>query len=75
MPINNIIREGDWLIPKDIETPQGPESGPIIYRIFKRQESIHKNVTVGVFTNQLTKVMKDIENRMRSFVLTCRSFC
>jgi hypothetical protein len=31
-----IIKEGDWLLPKKIETPQGPESGPIIYRIFKR---------------------------------------
>jgi len=61
----NTVKDGDWLIPKEIETPQGPESGPIIYRIFKRQESIHKNVSVDIFIDQLAKVMKDIESRMR----------
>jgi len=63
----SIIKEGDWLIPKDIETPQGPESGPILYRIFKRQESSNQSVSVEVFIDQLSKVMKDIENRMRRF--------
>jgi len=67
MTTNTIIKEGDWLLPKEIETPQGPESGPIIYRIFKRQESAYKNVTANIFINQLVKVMKDIEARMRTF--------
>lgn len=75
MGSSSVIKEGDWLIPKDIETPQGPESGPIIYRIFKRQESISKNVQVEVFTNQLAKVMKDIEGRMRRLSLTFRDLC
>jgi len=67
MKTNTIIKEGDWLVPKEIESPQGPESGPIIYRIFKRQESVYRNVTVNIFINQLVKVMKDIEARVRTF--------
>lgn len=63
----SFVKEGDWLMPKEIETPQGPESGPILYRILKRQESIHKNVTVEVFVDQLGKVMKDLETRLSTF--------
>jgi hypothetical protein len=67
MDDGSIIKEGDWLIPKEIETPQGPESGPILYRIFKRQESFNQSVSVEIFIDQLSKVMKDIETRMRNF--------
>eukprot|EP00826_Nyctotherus_ovalis_P012563 TRINITY_DN13333_c0_g1_i1.p5 TRINITY_DN13333_c0_g1~~TRINITY_DN13333_c0_g1_i1.p5 ORF type:complete len:101 (+),score=22.39 TRINITY_DN13333_c0_g1_i1:195-497(+) len=67
MSDNSAIKEGDWLIPSEIETPQGPEAGPILYRIFKRQESLSRSVTVELFVDQLSKVMKDIETRMRTF--------
>ena len=62
---SSVIKEGDWLMPKEIETPQGPESGPMMYRIFKHQESINQNVSVSIFVDQLSKVMKDFEERMR----------
>lgn len=58
------IKEGDWLIPKQIDTPQGPEHGPIIYRIFASKQSINKNVTVDSFVTELAKVMLDIEVRL-----------
>lgn len=67
MTENTLIKEGDWLIPKEIDTPQGPESGPILYRILKRQEAIHKEVSVEVFVDQLSKVMKDLEVRISLF--------
>lgn len=70
MSESSTIKEGDWLVPSEIETPQGPEAGPILYRIFKRQESLSRSVTVDLFVDQLSKVMKDIEARMRTFAGT-----
>jgi len=64
---SSIVKEGDWLISKEIDTPQGPESGPILYRILKRQESMQPNVTVEIFVDQLSKVMKDLEARLSIF--------
>ena len=64
----SVIKEGDWLMPKEMETPQGPESGPIMYRVFKRQESATKEVHVSQFVEQLAKVMKDLENHMSIFM-------
>ncbi len=63
----SIVKEGDWLIPKDIETPQGPESGPMIYRIFKVIEDKYHKVDVPIFINQLAKVMNDFEAKMSTF--------
>ncbi len=59
-----VIKEGDWLLPREIDTPQGPESGPIIYRVFKRQESATEVVYVSYFVGQLAKVMKDLERHL-----------
>ena len=60
----SILKETDWIMPKDMETPCGPDSGPLMYRIFKRQESITKEVYVSYFVNKLAEIMKDFEKNM-----------
>ena len=61
MSEQNVFKEGNWLIPKEIATPQGLNSVSIFYRILKRQEEIKGVVNVKDFVNQLSGVMKDFE--------------
>jgi len=59
-----IIQETDWLIPKNMETPQGPDFGPLTYRVFKRRESVVKNVTVSDYVAELAFALQDLEIHM-----------
>ena len=52
--------------------PDGSQPVPILLKVFSYQEEIKKNVTVKEFVNQLTKVMKDIEARMRMLCINNR---
>ena len=62
---STLIKETDWYLPKNIETPEGPESGPMIYKIFKTLVDTKKQVSVGTFIDELSKVMRDYEERLR----------
>ena len=66
MPNSN-LKESDWLFPKGVNTPQDQESLPILYKVFKIQEDIKKDVTMMVYVDQLAKVMKDLEQRLSNF--------
>eukprot|EP00826_Nyctotherus_ovalis_P035527 TRINITY_DN3058_c0_g1_i4.p1 TRINITY_DN3058_c0_g1~~TRINITY_DN3058_c0_g1_i4.p1 ORF type:complete len:152 (-),score=21.83 TRINITY_DN3058_c0_g1_i4:1231-1686(-) len=61
----DFIKEGDWLVPNNVETPEGPEAGPILHKILRQQETAAGRVTVELFACELTKAMKDLEERMR----------
>lgn len=65
MKSSDFIKEGDWVAPNNVETPEGPEAGPILHKILRQQEAAAGRVTVELFASELAKAMKDLEERMR----------
>jgi len=65
MKNTDFVKEGDWIVSNDIETPNEPETGSMLHRILKELESTVGRVTVEVFTTELAKAMKELETHMR----------
>lgn len=72
MNADSIVKNDSWIFPEQSDTPDGSQPVPILLKVFSYQEEIKKNVTVKEFVNQLTKVMKDIEARMRMLCINNR---
>ena len=64
MNANSVITDHDWMMPKELDTPDGSKPAPILYTIFSVQQNTNKDVTVSIFVDQLAKVMKDFEERI-----------
>ena len=62
-----IVKDSDWLFPKDLRTPNGVSSGSLLYRILEHQESSHGVVNVDLFSNELGNIMKSYEVQMSIF--------
>ena len=68
MEEDTIIKDSDWLFPKNLKTPNRVSSGPLLYRILKHKES-YGAVNVDLFSNELGNIMKSYEARMGTFYI------
>lgn len=69
MKSGDFVKEGDWIVPNNIETPKGPETEPLFHKILRQLESTTDRVTVEMFATEVAKTMKELEDRMRMLTL------